>query len=239
LVPFGRHEERPGTPVSRVLLVEDDVEIAQLVAMAIEDDGHEVVIAGNGAAALERARRGDVDLVLLDLGLPDLDGLEVCRRIRSAGSAVPILVLTGRADEIDTVVGLDAGADDYVAKPFRLAELLARVRAMLRRGADAAPTEVNGVRVDEGARRAWLGDVELDLTPKEFDLLALLLREAGSVVTRERILQEVWGAHWFGTTKTLDMHVSWLRRKLGDDPAHPRFISTLRGIGFRFETMPE
>jgi DNA-binding response OmpR family regulator len=136
------------------------------------------------------------------------------------------------------VLGLDAGADDYVAKPFRLAELLARVRAMLRRGAEARPSEVNGVRVDEAARRAWLGEVELELTPKEFDLLALLLRQAGSVVTRERIMEEVWDEHWFGSTKTLDMHVSWLRRKLGDDPARPRFISTVRGVGFRFETAP-
>jgi DNA-binding response OmpR family regulator len=224
--------------MSRVLLVEDDPDIAQTVATAMEVDGQEVVVAGSGSAALERAGRGDVDLVLLDLGLPDVDGHEVCRRLRSAGCTMPILVLTGRADEIDTVLGLDAGADDYVAKPFRLAELLARVRAMLRRGAEGRPSEVNGVRVDEAARRAWVGEVELDLTPKEFDLLALLLRQAGSVVTRERIMEEVWDEHWFGSTKTLDMHVSWLRRKLGDDPAHPRFISTVRGVGFRFETAP-
>ena len=224
--------------MSRVLLVEDDPDIARALCTAIEVDGHEVLVTTTGSAALDRAGRGDVDLVLLDLGLPDLDGLEVCRRLRSAGCSMPILVLTGRADEIDTVLGLDAGADDYVAKPFRLAELLARVRAMLRRGAEARPSEVNGVRVDEAARRAWLGDRELELTPKEFDLLALLLRQAGSVVTRERIMEEVWDEHWFGSTKTLDMHVSWLRRKLGDDPARPRFISTVRGVGFRFETAP-
>ena len=224
--------------MSRVLLVEDDPDIARVLASSMEVDGHEVVIADTGGTALERAGRGDVDLVLLDLGLPDLDGLDVCRRLRAAGCTMPILVLTGRADEIDTVLGLDAGADDYVAKPFRLAELLARVRAMLRRGAEARPSEVNGVRVDEAARRAWLGDRELELTPKEFDLLALLLRQAGTVVTRERIMEEVWDEHWFGSTKTLDMHVSWLRRKLGDDPARPRFISTVRGVGFRFETAP-
>ena len=224
--------------MSRVLLVEDDPDIAQTVRTAMEVDGQEVVVADSGSAALERAGRGDVDLVLLDLGLPDVDGLEVCRRLRSAGCTMPILVLTGRADEIDTVLGLDAGADDYVAKPFRLAELLARVRAMLRRGAEARPSEINGVRVDEAARRAWVGEQELDLTPKEFDLLSLLLRQAGAVVTRERIMEEVWDEHWFGSTKTLDMHVSWLRRKLGDDPAHPRFISTVRGVGFRFETAP-
>jgi DNA-binding response OmpR family regulator len=224
--------------VSRVLLVEDDPDIAGALAMAMEGEGHEAVTAISGSDALERVAKGDIDLVLLDLGLPDVDGLDVCRRLRAAGSAVPILVLTGRADEIDTVLGLDAGADDYVAKPFRLAEVLARVRAMLRRGADGRPTEINGVRVDESARRAWAGPVELDLTPKEFDLLALLLGRAGSVVTRERIMEEVWDEHWFGSTKTLDMHVSWLRRKLGDDPANPRFITTVRGVGFRFETAP-
>jgi DNA-binding response OmpR family regulator len=147
-------------------------------------------------------------------------------------------VLTGRVDEVDTVLGLDAGADDYVAKPFRLAEVLARVRAMLRRGADGRRSEVNGVRVDEAARRAWVAGTELDLTPKEFDLLALLLSQAGTVVTRERIMEEVWDEHWFGSTKTLDMHVSWLRRKLGDDPSRPRYISTVRGVGFRFEITP-
>lgn len=224
--------------MSRILLVEDDADIARALAMAMESEGHEAVVATAGSQALERVGRGDIDLLLLDLGLPDVDGLDVCRRLRAAGSTVPILVLTGRTDEIDTVLGLDAGADDYVSKPFRLAEVLARVRAMLRRGADGGPTEINGVRVDEGSRRAWVGESELDLTPKEFDLLTLLLRQAGSVVTRERIMEEVWDEHWFGSTKTLDMHVSWLRRKLGDDPAHPRFITTVRGVGFRFETTP-
>ena len=132
-------------------------------------------------------------------------------------------------------MGLDAGADDYVTKPFRLAELLARVRAQLRRRGDGPEVTVNGVRVDSASRRAWVGDTEMTLTPKEFDLLALLVREAGNVVTRERIMSEVWDEHWYGSTKTLDMHVSWLRRKLGDDPAAPRFITTVRGVGLRFE----
>lgn len=221
-----------------MLLVEDDTDIARGLVSAISSDGHEVVVARDGASGLERAARGDVDLVLLDLGLPDVDGLEVCRRLRAGGSEVPILVLTGRSDEIDTVVGLDAGADDYVAKPFRLAELLARVRAMLRRSTDGRRQEVNGVRVDVAARRSWVEDREIDLTPKEFDLLTLLLANAGTVVTRERIMEQVWDEHWFGSTKTLDMHVSWLRRKLGDDPARPRYIATVRGVGFRFETPP-
>ena len=172
---------------------------------------------------------------MLDIGLPELDGLEVCRRVRAEGHSVPVLILTARADEVDTVVGLDAGADDYVTKPFRLAELLARVRALLRRGTAESPGAVHGVRVDAEARRAWHGDVELDLTTKEFDLLWILLRDAGKVVTREQIMREVWDAKWWTSTKTLDMHISWLRRKLGDDAHNPRFITTVRGVGFRFE----
>jgi DNA-binding response OmpR family regulator len=145
-------------------------------------------------------------------------------------------MVTARQEELDAVVGLDAGADDYVTKPFRLAELLARVRARLR----AAPevdvvVTAQDVRVDTGARRAWRGEAELDLTNKEFELLALLVREAGHVLTRERIMEEVWDEHWFGSTKTLDVHVSWLRRKLGDDPTNSRYITTVRGVGLRFE----
>jgi DNA-binding response OmpR family regulator len=145
-----------------------------------------------------------------------------------------VLILTARADEVDTVIGLDAGADDYVTKPFRLAEFLARVRALLRRRGTESST-VQGVRVDAGARRAWIGDTELDLTTKEFDLLNLLVSEAGKVVTREQIMRDVWDSKWWGSTKTLDMHISWLRRKLGDDAQNPRYISTVRGVGFRFE----
>jgi DNA-binding response OmpR family regulator len=163
-----------------------------------------------------------------------MDGLEVCRRLRERAPLLPVLVLTARVEEVDVVVGLDAGADDYVCKPFRLAELLARVRALLRRGAAESPA-TNGVRVDVASRRAWKGDEELNLTSKEFDLLRVLLREAGSVVTRDRLMREVWDANWWGSTKTLDMHVSWLRRKLGDDAASPRYITTVRGVGFRFE----
>ncbi|MDQ1505553.1 MAG: hypothetical protein QOD57_3280, partial [Actinomycetota bacterium] len=178
----------------------------------------------------------ETDLVLLDLGLPDLDGLEVCRRLRSRLPDLPVLMLTARAEEVDAVVGLDAGADDYVTKPFRLAELMARIRAALRRIPAAAVTAVQDVRIDHAARRAWRGDAELELSPKEFDLLALLAADAGRAVTRDRIMREVWDEHWYGPTKTLDMHISWLRRKLGDDPAAPRLITTLRGVGFRFET---
>ncbi|HET6691274.1 MAG TPA: response regulator transcription factor, partial [Miltoncostaeaceae bacterium] len=160
-------------------------------------------------------------------------GIEVCRRIRTARPDVPIMILTARSDEIDAIVGLDAGADDYQAKPFRLAELMARVRALTRRASPARPA--GGVRVDEAARRAWAGDRELSLAPREFDLLALLCREAGRVVRRERIMHEVWDANWSGSTKTLDVHVSALRRKLGDDPTAARLITTVRGVGLRFE----
>jgi DNA-binding response OmpR family regulator len=221
--------------MTRVLLVEDDAAIADPLARALKREGYDVEVYGDGPSALAGADDG-ADLVVLDLGLPGMDGLEVCRQMRAMGSDIPVLVLTARADEVDTVVGLDAGADDYVTKPFRLAELLARVRALLRRGgtdpdADRAPA----VRIDQQGRRAFLDDKELQLTAKEFDVLHVLVREAGKVVPREQLLREVWAQRWLGSTKTLDMHVSWLRRKLGDDVANPHYIKTVRGVGFRFE----
>jgi DNA-binding response OmpR family regulator len=225
--------------VTRVLLAEDDPAIAEPLARALTREGYDVDVRADGSGALARTGQGHVDLVILDLGLPDLDGLDVCRRMRADGLTAPVLVLTARADEVDTVVGLDAGADDYVTKPFRLAELLARVRALLRRGGvdvvDAPVSSVGPVRVDAASRRAWLGEAELSLTAKEFDLLRVLLRSAGSVLTREQLMRDVWETEWWSSTKTLDMHVSWLRRKLGDDAAHPRYITTVRGVGFRFE----
>ena len=221
--------------MTRVLLAEDDTSISEPLSRALRREGYQVEVTEDGLATLERALSDGVDLILLDIGLPELDGLEVCRRVRAEGHSVPVLILTARADEVDTVVGLDAGADDYVTKPFRLAELLARVRALLRRGTAETPGVVRGVRVDAEARRAWHGDTELDLTTKEFDLLWILLRDAGKVVTREQIMREVWDAKWWTSTKTLDMHISWLRRKLGDDAHNPRYITTVRGVGFRFE----
>jgi DNA-binding response OmpR family regulator len=218
-----------------VLLVEDDAAIAEPLGRALRHDGYDVDVVGTGEAALDRLAGSSADLVILDLGLPGIDGIEVCRRIRALDPGVPVLMLTARAEELDAVIGLAAGADDYVTKPFRLGELLARVRAQLRRRPEGDEVAANSVRVDLAARRAFLGDEELSLTPKEFDLLALLVREAGNVVRRERIMTEVWDEHWFGSTKTLDMHVSWLRKKLGDDPANPRFITTVRSVGFRFE----
>jgi DNA-binding response OmpR family regulator len=216
--------------VTRVLLVEDDVDIAEPLARALAREGYDVSSAGDGRVALESVLDAPPDLIILDVGLPGMDGLEVCRHVRDVRPQVPILMLTARDGELETVAGLDAGADDYVTKPFRLSVLLARVRAMLRR---SAPPELTagGVRVDQASRRAWRDERELDLSPKEFDLLALLVREAGTAVTRERIMDEVWDVNWFGSTKTLDMHMSWLRRKLGDPP----LISTVRRVGFRFE----
>jgi DNA-binding response OmpR family regulator len=169
-----------------------------------------------------------------------MDGLDVARAIRNLGLTTPVLVLTARADEVDLVVGLDAGADDYVTKPFRLAELLARVRALLRRTvgepADEDELTAQNVRVDVAAHRAFQGERELHLTAKEFELLRVLVGAAGTVVARETLMREVWDSDPTGSTKTLDMHVSWLRRKLGDDANAPRYVTTVRGMGFRFET---
>ena len=159
---------------------------------------------------------------MLDLGLPKMDGLEVCRRLRQEGSTVPVLVLTARADEVDTVVGLDAGADDYVTKPFRLAELLARARALLRRGVVEPPAPEALVRIDPEGRRVFLHGQEVQLTGKEFELLKVLVANEGKVVSREKLMRDVWDSAWYGSTKTLDMHISVLRRKLGDDASHPQ-----------------
>ncbi|MDR0432480.1 MAG: response regulator transcription factor [Bifidobacteriaceae bacterium] len=222
--------------MARIILAEDDAAIAEPLARALTREGYEVSVHGTGQGLLDDV--SDADLVILDLGLPDMDGLDVARTIRSRGLELPILILTARADEVDTVVGLDAGADDYVTKPFRLAELLARVRALLRRtGADGAGDEVKvqDVRVDLGARRAFVGNREVQLTAREFDLLRVLAKSAGSMVSRDALMREVWGSDPSSSTKTLDMHVSWLRRKLGDDPNSPRYIATIRGMGFRFE----
>ena len=227
--------------MTRLILVEDDSAIAEPLSRALDREGYSVVRASRGIDALTIAASEDhIDFVILDLGLPDIDGLEVCRRLRKGGLEAPVLILTARADEVDAVVGLDAGADDYVTKPFRLGELQARIRALLRRTQVAEDTssnvyDINGVSLDPSARRVYVDGEELSLSAKEFDLLAVLMREAGSVVTRDDLMREVWGAEWWGSTKTLDMHISWLRRKLGDDATSPKRITTIRGVGFRFE----
>lgn len=217
--------------MTTVLLAEDDSAIADPLSRALQREGYRVVVAEDGVSALDLARQGPVDLLVLDLGLPGMDGLEVCRRLRTSAPDLPVLMLTARTDEVDFVVGLDAGADDYVGKPFRLAELLARVRALLRRrSADAV--EVGGVRMDLAGRRVLVDGAEVGLANKEFELLRVLLTRAGQVVTREEILREVWNDPELKTSKTLDMHMSWLRRKIGGD----RRIATVRGVGFRYNT---
>jgi DNA-binding response OmpR family regulator len=222
-------------PRQHVLVVEDDEAIASGLARVLDSQGYEVTRLAHGRAALAAAADG-VEVVILDLGLPDMDGIDACRMLRRDHPALPILILSARDQELDVVAGLDAGADDYLVKPFKLSELLARVRAQLRRGAAVAPTEPEApieagpLRVDVAARRAWRGDAELSLRPKEFDLLALLALEAGRAVTRERIMREVWDTDWLGSTKTLDTHILALRNKLGSGA-----ITTLRGVGYRLE----
>jgi DNA-binding response OmpR family regulator len=219
----------------KVLLAEDDEAISAPLTRALRREGYDVALAQTGPDALAAAQE-DADVLVLDLGLPGMDGLEVCRRLRAGGSRLPVLVLTARAAELDAVVGLDAGADDYVTKPFRLGELLARVRALLRRNPPAETlVRAKDVSVDLSARRAFLGDDELTLSQKEFDLLAVLVERSGQVVTREELMRDVWHTGWMGSSKTLDMHVSWLRRKLADDATNPRYIATIRGVDFRFE----
>jgi DNA-binding response OmpR family regulator len=218
-----------------ILVVEDDEAIASGLQRVLDSQGYTVSRVARGRPALAAANES-VGLVILDLGLPDVDGIDVCRRLRTARPDLAILIVTARDQELDVVAGLDAGADDYLVKPFRLSELLARVRAHLRRTAASEPDErdeplrAGDVVVDRAARRAWCRGDELALRPKEFDLLALLVAEAGRAVTRERIMRDVWDTEWMGSTKTLDTHVLALRHKLGSDA-----ITTLRGIGYRFE----
>jgi len=220
----------------RILLVEDEESIAVPFEDALVREGFDPVLATTGADALRLAREESPDLVLLDLGLPDTDGRDVCRALRRE-SAIPIVMVTARGTETDRIVGLELGADDYVVKPFSAAEVAARIRAVLRRGAiarsDDAETHIDGLQIDRRARRVFVEGSEVELTRKEFDLLARLARDAGRVVTREDLMSDVWDVNWFGSTKTLDVHIAWLRGKLGDDPAYPRFIHTVRGVGFR------
>jgi DNA-binding response OmpR family regulator len=220
--------------VATVLLAEDDRAVAEPLSRALEREGHSVTVCADGPATLDAALSGGAQLLVLDVGLPGMDGLEVCRRLRAAHSPLPVLMLSERCDEVDCVVGLDAGADDYVGGPYGLAELLARVRALLRRGGNSE-LEACGVRLDIGSRRAWCDGAELHLTNKEFALLQLLLEHAGLVVTRATAAERVWGDPRTAASKTMDMHVSWLRRKLGDDVTGPRRLVTVRGVGFRFE----
>jgi len=227
----------PATPGARILFVEDEESISAPFAEALRRAGFEPTVTRTAAGALELAEQLEPDLVLLDLALPDGDGRDVCRELRRH-SDVPILMLTARGTELDRIVGLELGADDYVVKPFSAREVISRIRAVLRRSERAEPVEpvieIGGLQLDGEARTAELDGRPLDLSRKEFDLLAELARHPGKVVKREDLMSRVWDVNWFGSTKTLDVHIGWLRRKLGDDPANPRFIETVRGVGFRF-----
>ncbi len=220
--------------MSRILVVEDDLEIAGPLIRSLQGAGYSVALVGDGKVAVDKVKNTKPDLIILDLGLPTMDGLDVCRSIRAYSMDTPILILTARSSELDLVVGLDAGADDYLTKPFRTSELLARIRALQRRTSGGEVIELIGdsIRLDTEARVCWVSEVEVPLTSTEYVLLELLMRNAGRVVSRQQILRDVWNTDWSGSTKNLDMHVSALRRKLGDARHH---VATVRGLGFRFD----
>ena len=228
-----------------ILLIEDEEAISEPLAAALGREGFDPVVAGTAAEGMELFEKRSPDLVLLDVMLPDGDGRDLLRRIRET-SRTPVVMLTARGEETDRVLGLELGADDYVTKPFSAAELAARVRAVLRRAGGEAPAaaagsvlEAGDVRMNLETHTAEQAGEPLDLTVKEFELLRVLLERSGKLVRRDELVHEVWDPAWFGSTKTLDVHVSALRKKLGDDPASPRYIHTVRGVGFRFDAGDE
>jgi DNA-binding response OmpR family regulator len=224
-----------------VLIVEDDELIASSLVRALQSQGYDASSTGTVSSALDSIADSAPDLVLLDLGLPDGDGSAVATRMAVEHPRVPVIALTARSDEIDIVLGLESGAVDYIVKPFHLAELLARIRAHLRFAesarSDAGRRQVvaGDVVIDAAARRAFVGTDEIALRPKEFDLIHRLAVDAGLVVTREQLIDDVWDDNWWGSTKTLDVHVNSIRRKLGEQPGQPSRISTIRGVGYRLE----
>jgi DNA-binding response OmpR family regulator len=227
-------------PMTRVLVVEDEEDIAFPLVRTLEREGYDVVRVESGATALKYAADDEVQVMILDLGLPDMDGLEVCQKARAAGYTGAILIVTARAGELDRVVGLDYGADDYLSKPFGLAELQARVRALLRRTgrhqqAEAQPQRDDLLRIDQGARRVFYGDYEVQLTGKEYDVLDLLVAHRGNVVARDRLMADVWDENWYGSTKTLDVTIGRLRQKLEKADVSERIVA-VRGVGFRLES---
>jgi len=225
--------------VTRVLVVEDEESISDAVSFMLRKEGFEVSVAGTGPAAIEEFDRAGADLVLLDLMLPGISGTEVCRQLRSR-SNVPVIMLTAKDGEIDKVVGLELGADDYVTKPFSMRELIARIRAVLRRGGEGEEllpgvVEAGPVRMDVERHTVTISGAATPMPLKEFDLLELLLRNSGRVLTRGQLIDRVWGSDYVGDTKTLDVHVKRLRAKVEPDPAQPRHIVTVRGLGYKFE----
>jgi DNA-binding response OmpR family regulator len=220
----------------RILIVEDDERIGSTLVRALEGNGYEARWEQTGRGATGTAADQRPDLVLLDLGLPDIDGLDACRQIHRLDPTIDVIMLTARDEELDIVVGLDAGAIDYITKPFKLAELMARIRAQLRRAEPrtSSRSTVGELVIDTRARRVWLAGREIEMRAKEFDLLARLVADAGDVVTRDTLMADVWDEHWFGSTKTLDFHIAALRRKL-DVPGVDSRITTLRGVGYRYE----
>ena len=228
----------------RILFVEDEPSIYEPLTRTLARAGYDAVLARTVAEAYALARTVRPDLVLLDLGLPDGDGRDICVALRR-DSDLPIIILTAHGTETDRIVGLELGADDYVVKPFSGPELVARVRAVLRRAGRRPAAEedpvvrIGELELDVAARRATLSGAPVELTRKEFDLLARLVASRGRVVTREELMDAVWDVNWFGSTRTLDVHVGWLRKKLGDDAADPRYLHTVRGVGFRFSSPEE
>jgi len=228
--------------MARVLVVDDEPTLVDTIRYNLRRDGYEVHVASEGNEALKLARATSPDLVVLDLMLPGLDGLEVCRQLRRE-STVPILMLTAKDDEVDKIVGLEVGADDYMTKPFSMRELMARVRAMLRRSrmtqqaaeADGEQTVRSGdLEADPLQRRVILREQSVQLKPKEFDLLVYLMQQRGRVLTRDQLLEKVWGYTFGGDTRTVDVHIRWLREKIEEDPGSPRRLETVRGVGYRF-----
>jgi len=227
------------TETATILLVEDEDTVRETVTQALQTEGYNVLVATDGLAGLSAARGDDPDLVLLDLMLPEMDGLSLCRALRR-DSDVPIIMLTARGTDMDKIVGLETGADDYVVKPFSLGELLARVRSLLRRARSGIPTEQmqllsGNLKLDISARRTTIAGEEIHLTQKEFNLLAELMRNTGAVLSRDLLLEKVWGYTYVGSTHTVDVHVRWLRQKIEDESSRPQRIITVRGIGYRFE----
>jgi two-component system response regulator RegX3 len=224
-----------------VLLVEDEPSFVDALVVGLKREGFRVEVAYDGAEALDKFASVRPDIVLLDIMLPKMSGIDVCRAIREKGSRVPVIMVTAKSSEIDTVVGLEVGADDYVSKPYRLRELVARMRAVLRRTPPADETvseaelEVGNLRLDPERHEVYLRGEAISLPLKEFELLELLMANAGRVVTRETLIDRVWGAHYIGDTKTLDVHVKRLRARIEDDPSHPQRITTVRGLGYKLE----